>query len=95
MTAGRDPRWIVLLETGEYSIVGRHREPDADDLARFEAALERNGRSGWLAVMDRSEHAAGTPEIVMVRPLLQPSMPFEAAVAAFRSRRAGATPAPG
>lgn len=86
MTTGRDPRWIILLETGEYSLVGRHREPDQDDIARFEAALDRESRSGWLAVMDRSEHAPGTPEMVMVRPLRAPTTPFEGAVRAFHER---------
>lgn len=86
MANGRDPRWIILLESGEYSIVGRHREPEPDDIARFEAALDRNGRAGWLAVMDRSEHAPGTPEIVMVRPLRAPSTSFEQAAGEFYER---------
>jgi hypothetical protein len=86
MTTRRDPRWVILLETGEYSIVGRNREPDQDDIARFEAALDRESRAGWLAVMDRSEYAPGTPEIMMVRPLRTPTTPFEQAVTAFRVR---------
>lgn len=89
MTPARDPRWIMLLESGEYSIVGRHREPDPDDIARFEAALGRAGQAGWLAVMDRSEHAAGTPEILMVRPLRAPTTPFGEAVVTFLERRSG------
>lgn len=95
MANGRDPRWIILLESGEYSIVGRHREPDPDDISRLEDALERTGQAGWLAVMDRSEHAVGTPEIVLVRPLRAPTTSFDDALAAFHRRRDGAAPALG
>lgn len=93
MANARDLRWIILLESGEYSIVGRYREPDPDDISRYETALERSGRAGWLAVMDRSEHDAGTPEFVEVRPLRAPTTPFEQATREFLRRRDRAMPA--
>lgn len=88
MPTARDPRWVLLAESGEYSILGRHREPDADDIAAAEAALAQAGRAGWLAVMSHSAHARTAPELVMVRPLRDPRTPFEDAVQAFRRRAA-------
>lgn len=67
MPVARDPRWVLLTESGEYSTLGRHREPSEDDIAAAESALARAGQSGWLAVMSHSAHYRGTPELVMVR----------------------------
>jgi hypothetical protein len=86
MPTARDPRWVLLAESGEYSTLGRHREPDVNDLAAVEAALARVGQAGWLAVMSHSTHTRTVPEVVMVRPLRDPRTSFEAAVAAFRRR---------
>jgi hypothetical protein len=86
MPPGRDPRWVLLTETGEYSTLGRHREPDEHDVAAAETALARVGPSGWLAVMSHSVHASATPEFIMVRPLREPRVSFEDAVQAFRRR---------
>jgi len=86
MPTARDPRWVLLAETGEYSTLGRHREPDEDDIAAAEAALAQVGRAGWLAVMSHSAHARTAPEFVMVRPLRNPRIPFEEAVQAYRCR---------
>ena len=86
MPAPRDPRWILLTESGEYSTLGRHREPDKEDIAAAETALARAGLAGWLAVMSHSMYSNTTPELVMVRPLCEPSTSFDQAVEAFRRR---------
>lgn len=86
MPPPRDPRWVLLVESGDYSILGRHREPAAADIERAENALGSAGLAGWLAVMSHSEHARTPPEFVMVRPLRNPQIGFEEAVAAFRRR---------
>lgn len=67
--AQRDPRWILLTEDGDHSTVGRHREPDDDDVARATAALQEHGKAGWIAVMSQSGYARGVPEVMMVRAL--------------------------
>jgi hypothetical protein len=79
MPTARDPRWILLAETGEYSSLSRYREPDADDVAAAEKGLLQAARSGWLAVMSHSVYEATTPELIMVRPLCNPNI--------FRGRR--------
>jgi hypothetical protein len=86
MPTPRDPRWVLLTEAGEYSTLGRHREPSEEDIATAEVALAWAGRSGWLAVMSHSVHARTPPELVMVRPLRQPQTTFEDAVQALRER---------
>jgi hypothetical protein len=86
MPVPRDPRWVLICETGEYSTLGRHREPDEDEIKAAEIALVRAGRSGWLAIMSHSAHSRSTPELLMVRPLCTPSGTFDAAVDAFRRR---------
>ncbi len=58
MPTARDPRWILFVETGEYSNLSRYREPDADDIAAAERALAQAARSGWLAVMSHSVYEA-------------------------------------
>jgi hypothetical protein len=88
MPNARDPRWVQLAESGEYSTLGRHRQPDEEDIAAAEAALAKVGRAGWIAVMSHSVHERTMPELLMVRPLRDPGTSFADAVQAFR-RRAG------
>lgn len=88
MPTARDLRWVLLAETGEYSTLGRHREPDEADIAAAEAALAGAGRAGWIAVMSHSAQERTKPELVMVRPLRHPGTSFDDAVQAF-NRRAG------
>jgi hypothetical protein len=86
MPTPRDPRWILLAETGEFSTLGRHREPGEEDVAAAENALAQVGRAGWLAVMSHSAHSRAKPEFVMVRPLGNPVTSFQEAVQAYRRR---------
>ncbi len=86
MQVGRDPRWVVLTEAGEYSIIGRYREPGPDEISAAEDALSRAGRRGWIAIMSQSEHSGGSPEFLPVRSLLAPIVSFEDAVRAFLAR---------
>ena len=87
MPRAKDPRWIILTEAGDYSILGRYREPGPDDIREAEASLTLLGLAGWLVVMSQSAHADGTPEFVMVRPLCTPTASFDKAVRAFRLRQ--------
>jgi len=86
MPTPRDPRWVLLVETGEYSSLSRYREPDDEDMAAAEKALIQAARAGWLAVMSHSAYESTVPELMMVRPLCNPKTPFEDAVQAFRRR---------
>jgi hypothetical protein len=76
--------WVLLDETTEYSILGRH-EPD-DEHQRREGRVGQDRSSRILAVMGRSAHARLLPDFLMVRPLCDPETPFEDAIQAFRQR---------
>jgi hypothetical protein len=86
MPKAHDPRWVLLAETGEYSTLGRYREPEAEDIAVAEKALMNAGKAGWIAVMSASVHHSTSPDLVMVRPLCSPNRSFAEAVELFRSR---------
>lgn len=92
MIAAADPRWVILLESGEYALMGRSSEPTPDELDEMETRMTAAGVRGWLAVMDRSEYASGTAEFIMIRPLLAPSTSFENAVTKFRERATSKNP---
>lgn len=86
MPIPRDPRWILLVDTGEYSTLSRHREPDADDIAGIERALRQISRAGWVAVMSHSAYHATIPELLMVRQIFNPMVSFDEAAQLFRER---------
>jgi hypothetical protein len=83
MTSAPDPRWIILTEDGHINTIGRHTEPSQEDIDGAENAMEAAGVRGWLALMDRSAHAAGQPEFTMVREMRGPKVSFQEAVARF------------
>ena len=87
MRNAKDPRWVLLAENGDFSTIGRHSEPDDNEIAAAEAALERGGISGWIAIMSGSIYKRSVPDLVMVRALRQPLTPFDTAVRAFHQRR--------
>lgn len=81
-------RWMLLAEDGRYGWVGRHTDPSEDEIAAFEASMRERGTPGWLAVhrgdfWDRRS----TPELVMVRPMAAPTLPWEVGVETFLARR--------
>ncbi len=86
MPTPRDPRWILLVDNGDYSSLSRHREPDAEDIAVAEKALRQASRAGWLAIMSHSAYEATIPELVMVRQLCDPEISFDDGVQLFRNR---------
>ena len=86
MPTPRDPRWILLVDNGDYSSLSRHREPDAEDIAGAEKALRQASRAGWLAIMSHSAYEATIPELVMVRPICDPEISFSEAVQMFQTR---------
>ena len=86
MPTARDPRWVLLVETGECSSLSRYREPDDEDIAASEKALLQAARAGWVAVMSHSAYESTVPELLMVRPLCNPKTSFEDAVQAFQRR---------
>jgi hypothetical protein len=74
------------VDTEDYSSLSRHREPDAEDIAGAEEALREASEARLLAVMSHSAYEATIPELVIVRPLCDPEIPFNEAVQQFQTR---------
>jgi hypothetical protein len=83
----KETRWIVLCTDGRHTTLGRHRDPDEDDIARAGAALAAAGLAGWLAVMKGGYYMGARPELLMVRPLVGDPAGWEGAASAFEAIR--------
>ena len=79
-----DRRWILLTENGEWTTIGRSRDPSDEDIGHAEAEFRSRGLAGWLAVMSGSQYASDMPTLLEVRPLAQPKRSFSEAADAFR-----------
>jgi hypothetical protein len=83
----RETRWIVLCSDGRHSTIGRHRDPDEEDISRVTAELAAAGLEGWLAVLKGGYYTRARPELLMVRPLVGQAADWGAAAEAFEARR--------
>ncbi len=79
----RETRWIVLSTDGRHTTLGRHRDPDEDDITRAGAALAAAGLAGWLVVMKGGYYRSPRPELLMVKPLAGEPVDWEDATQAF------------
>lgn len=79
--AYQDPRWAILLESGDFNTLGRCAHNEAPPVADADKALAAASLSGWLTVMSKSAYAPGPPpSFEMVQPLRHPKVPFDEAV---------------
>ena len=86
----RERRWIVLRPDGRYSTLGRHTDPDEEEILRAEAALRQAGSGGWLAIAEGGFHVAESPPRPMeVRRLGEPEGSFEHAAGSFGEQVGG------
>jgi hypothetical protein len=77
-----ETRWLVLAGEGRHVTLGRHRDPEPEEIARAEAGLAANGLAGWLVPMKGAYYdSRKTPELMMVRQLGLPQESWETAVA--------------
>ena len=91
MIAAKEHRWIVLGTDGRHITLGRHTDPTENEILTAESSLVSQGLSGWLAVIEGECWSKRAKLSVMaVRPLASPSVPFAAAVTAFKEARAAA-----
>jgi hypothetical protein len=88
MAGNLESRWIVLSVDGRHVTLGRHTDPSPDEIAEAEKGLSRQGTAGWLAVMRGQYHGRGKLELMRVRALADPAIPWEQAVTAFEALRA-------
>ena len=79
-------RWLVLVTDGRHVTLGRHRDPDPEEIANSEKALAEQGLAGWLVLMKGAYYdSRKRPELMMVRPLGEPQGSWEASVASFET----------
>lgn len=88
---GLERRWVVIGEDGRYVTLGRASDPTPEEIGEAEAALEAQGLSGWLAVMQGNPYDGPAPILMEVRPLGGPARTFDSAarlcVSAIMARR--------
>jgi hypothetical protein len=84
-----DRRWVILLEDGRVSALGRARDPSDEEVALAEGALAKQGISGWLAIQSHSIHASSFPTFMAARPMGTPRTTFEEAVDLLRRNHNG------
>jgi hypothetical protein len=87
MASARETRWIVLCSDGRHTTIGRHRDPDEDELTQVGASLVAAGLAGWLAVVKGGYYTSDRPELLMVRPLAGDPTNWDEAVTAFEAHR--------
>jgi len=80
--------WIVLGTDGRHVSIGRHREPDDEDLQRVSDGLAAAGQQGGLAMLYGDYWASKGVRLDVLRPLT-PGGPADSsvAVAAFLDKR--------
>jgi hypothetical protein len=84
----REKRWAVITPDN-HGWVGRHTDPTEAEISRLAEQLQAQDVASWLAVTEGSYYTNHPMTAVMVR-VLSGSGDWEAAWAAFLSRRADA-----
>lgn len=74
-------RWAVLSEDGRYVTMGRATDPTSEEITRIEDAMQAQGLTGWLAVMEGSPHSGLPHRMMEVRAIGVPAVAFADAVA--------------
>lgn len=97
--AVKETRWLVLSTDGRHVTLGRHRDPEPDEILQAENALKGQNMSGWLVLMKGGYYTQREPQLMMVRPLGEPGEAWTSAVAGFmalwrEANRLGGEPRP-
>jgi hypothetical protein len=77
-----DRRWVIVVEDGRYSTLGRATDPTATEIREAEDGLRAQGLAGWLAVMSGSPYGPRLPTLMEVQPLASPRSTWAAASSA-------------
>jgi hypothetical protein len=86
----RERRWLVVVQDGQHSTLGRHTDPTAEDLEALAAQVDRLGVAGWLAVSEGVYYAEGPVTLMCVRRLSAADGDWSAAERLWHERRARA-----
>jgi hypothetical protein len=69
MSADPAPVWAVLATDGRHCLLGRHRAPSEDELARAGEAIGVQGVRAWLVLLHGDRWVVLPPEVLRLRPL--------------------------
>ena len=78
-----ETRWLILTTDGHHVTLGRHRDPEPEDIEKAEQALLEQSRSGWLVLMKGAYYARTKPQLMIVRAMGEPGDAWEKAVDGF------------
>jgi hypothetical protein len=81
-------RWVVIVENGGHSTLGRHTDPSEDEIRAAEVAMVAQGVAGWLAVTEGVYYSRDPLSVMQVRVLGAPTADWESSVAKFLQLRA-------
>ena len=85
---------ILLGSDGRHVLLGRHGEPEGEELAKIAAALAAKNLGGWVARMSGDYwHRGRRVRLELVREAAPSPTPFDEAAAAFQAIRLGSVPA--
>ena len=80
-----ETRWLVLGADGLHVTLGRHRDPEPEEIERAEQVLKAQNLAGWLVVMKGEYYTRTKPKLIMVRPLGEPEADWDQAGAGFEA----------
>jgi hypothetical protein len=84
----KERHWLILGEDGRHVWLGRHSDPNDDEIRAAEERLATQALAGWLAVAEGDFwNLASDFVLLQVKPLANPSDDFEAAATRFLARR--------
>lgn len=81
-------RWLLIVQDGYHTTLGRHRDPEPEDLVLVASQLDAQQLAGWLAV-SKGDYWDGErePEVMMVRRLSEADGDWDAALTMWRGAR--------
>jgi hypothetical protein len=63
----KEKRWLVIIEDGRHSTLGRATDPTSEEIDRAAAGLDASGLAGWLAVSEGTYYRENPVKLLLVR----------------------------
>jgi hypothetical protein len=85
----QERRWLVVVETGQHSTIGRHTDPTEEDISHAASQLDGAGLAGWLVVSEGHYYQRTPVTLLMVRQITAKPGDWPAAERLWHQRREG------
>ena len=84
----RERRYLVIAADGRHTTLGRHTEPDEEELDTATEGLDSLGLAGWYVISEGRYHVPqDTISLHPIQRLTSAEGDWEAAAAGFQKRR--------